>query len=197
MRRPAAPGRPVVVKVGSSSLAPTGSGLDAAALRRVVDGVADAWSRGHPTVLVTSGAVAVGVAALGWPTRPDDPATLQVAAAVGQSRLMERYTAEFDRAGRVAGQVLLAGEVFADRSQYLHARRTLERMVGSHVVPVVNENDAVSLEELRFGDNDRLAALVAAPGGRHHAGNADRHLGSALCRPPARPGGPVDRRGEA
>ncbi len=161
MRRPAAPGRPVVVKVGSSSLAPTGSGLDAAALRRVVDGVADAWSRGHPTVLVTSGAVAVGVAALGWPTRPDDPATLQVAAAVGQSRLMERYTAEFDRAGRVAGQVLLAGEVFADRSQYLHARRTLERMVGSDVVPVVNENDAVSLEELRFGDNDRLAALVA------------------------------------
>jgi glutamate 5-kinase len=74
---------------------------------------------------------------------------------------MERYTAEFDRAGRVAGQVLLAGEVFADRNQYLHAKRTLERMVGSGVVPVVNENDAVSLDELRFGDNDRLAALVA------------------------------------
>ena len=77
MRRPAAPGRPVVVKVGSSSLAPTGTGLDPAAPRRVAEGVAAAWGRGHPTVLVTSGAVAVGVAALGWPTRPDDPATLK------------------------------------------------------------------------------------------------------------------------
>jgi glutamate 5-kinase len=161
MRRPVAPGAPVVVKVGSSSLAPPGGGLDAEALERVIGQVAAAWMRGHPTVLVSSGAVAAGLTALGRSTRPGDIPGLQVAAAVGQSRLMQRYTVGFERRGMVAGQVLLTKNVLADRDQYLHARQALDRMLAERIVPVVNENDTVAIEELRLGDNDRLAALVS------------------------------------
>jgi glutamate 5-kinase len=161
MRRPVAPGAPVVVKVGSSSLAPPGGGLATKALERVVGQVATAWMRGHPTVLVSSGAVAAGLTALGRSTRPADIPGLQVAAAVGQSRLMERYTVGFERRGMVAGQVLLTKSVLADRDQYLHARQALDRMLSERIVPVVNENDTVAIEELRLGDNDRLAALVS------------------------------------
>ncbi|MFO7548390.1 MAG: glutamate 5-kinase [Acidimicrobiia bacterium] len=161
MRRPVAPGAPVVVKVGSSSLARPGGGLDTVALDRVIGQVADSWTGGHPTVLVSSGAVAAGLTALGRSSRPTDIPGLQVAAAVGQSRLMERYTVGFERRGLVAGQVLLTKNVLADRDQYLHARQALDRMLSERIVPVVNENDTVAIEELRLGDNDRLAALVS------------------------------------
>jgi glutamate 5-kinase len=161
MRRAVPAGSVVVTKIGSSSLTAGGSGLDAAALAAVVDQVAAARRAGHPTVLVSSGAVAAGLPALGLTNRPTDVPGLQVAAAVGQGRLMERYTAEFESRGLVAGQVLLTKGVLADRDQYLHAREALTRMLEVGIVPIVNENDTVAVEELRLGDNDRLAALVS------------------------------------
>lgn len=160
MRHPLAPNAPVVVKIGSSSL--TGhSGIDLKSLGRVVEQVADSWSTGRPTVLVSSGAVAAGLPAMGITSRPREMADLQVAAAVGQSRLMAHYTQAFAFHGMVVGQVLLSKSVLADREQYLHARSALERMLAQRIVPVVNENDTVAVEELRLGDNDRLAALVS------------------------------------
>jgi glutamate 5-kinase len=160
MRWPIATGLPVVVKVGSSSLTRP-DGIDQSAIVRVVDQIAAEWENGRPVVLVTSGAVAAGLPALGLSRRPSDVVMLQVAAAVGQSRLMERYTAEMSRRGIVAGQVLLTKGVLADRDQYLHARQALAGMLAARVVPIVNENDTVAIEELRLGDNDRLAALVS------------------------------------
>ncbi|MGI9648071.1 MAG: glutamate 5-kinase [Acidimicrobiia bacterium] len=159
MRRALDPGLPVVVKVGSSSLAPGNGGLDSDAVRAVVEQVALLWESGHPTALVSSGAVAAGIPVLG--TRPSDLPGYQVAAAVGQSRLMERYTARFAERSLTAGQVLLTKDVLANRQQYLNARETLTRMLTLGVVPIVNENDSVGVEELRFGDNDRLAAVVS------------------------------------
>lgn len=161
MRRSVAPGAPVVVKVGSSSLAERAGGLDDEAVLRVVDQVDRLWQMGHPTILVSSGAVAAGLPALGLDRKPTDLPGLQVAAAVGQGRLMERYTRAFAVRDRVTGQVLLTRDILAQRNQYLHAREALDRMLTLGVVPVVNENDTVVVEELKFGDNDRLAAIVS------------------------------------
>ena len=161
MRRPANPDSPVVVKIGSSSITTGVAGLDDAAVARVVRQVADMWDSGTPTVLVTSGAVAAGLPLLGMVGRPGDIPGLQVAAAVGQGMLMQRYTAGFAARDIVAGQVLLTRDVLAQRGQYLHARQALERMLECGVVPVVNENDTVVVDELRLGDNDRLAAIVS------------------------------------
>lgn len=160
-RRSVPAGARLVVKVGSSSLTRDAGLLDPAALALVVDQVAEAWQRGNPTVLVSSGAVAAGLPALGLTARPGDLPSLQVAAAVGQSRLMEHYTSRFSARGLVTGQVLLTKDILANREQYLNARQALDRMLGQGVVPVVNENDTVVVEELRLGDNDRLAALVS------------------------------------
>lgn len=154
-------GRPVVLKVGSSSLTAATGGLDPQGLEVVVGQVCGLWDMGHPTVLVTSGAVAAGFPRLGLVNRPRDLVSLQVAASVGQGLLMERYAVEFRKRERVVGQVLLTKDVFASRDQYLNARRALEAMLRQRVVPLVNENDTVAVEELRWGDNDRLAALVA------------------------------------
>lgn len=161
MRRAAIAGRPVVVKVGSSSLARPGGGLDPTAIDRVVEQVAGLWDTGHPTVLVTSGAVAAGLPTLGLEAPPADMPGLQVAAAVGQSRLMEEYGSRFAARSLVTGQVLLTRDVLGHRAQYLHAREALDRMFSLGVVPVVNENDTVTVDELKLGDNDRLAAIVA------------------------------------
>lgn len=161
MRRPAAADRPVVVKVGSSSLAAADGGISADAVERVAAQVSDVRATGRPVVVVTSGAVAAGLPALGVVSRPDDIPGLQAAAAVGQSRLMEVYASAFGERRIVTGQVLLTRDVLADRDQYLHARSALERLVALDVVPIVNENDTVVVDELRFGDNDRLAAIVA------------------------------------
>jgi len=151
-----------VVKVGSSSLAAArDGGVDTDAISRVVEHVDALWRIGHPTVLVTSGAVAAGLPTLGLRVRPGDIAGLQVAAAVGQSHLMSHYAREFETRERNVGQILITREVLSRREQYLNARKALTRMLSLGVVPVVNENDTVVVDELRFGDNDRLAAIVS------------------------------------
>jgi glutamate 5-kinase len=148
--------------VGSSSLTvPDGGGIDTAAMDRVVAQVAEQRRGGRPVVLVSSGAVASGLPALGLRSRPGDIPGLQAAAAVGQGRLMEQYTVRFASHGLVCGQVLLTRDVLAHRDQYLHAREALSRMLSLGVVPVVNENDIVVVDELKLGDNDRLSAIVA------------------------------------
>jgi len=154
--------RTVVVKVGSSSVTGTdGGGIDAAAVEALCAQIAELRSAGHSVVLVTSGAISAGWSALGGGSRPADLATLQAVSAIGQHRLMRVYDDSFARHGLTVGQVLLAPLDFAHRQQYLHARQTLSRLLELSVVPVVNENDATSDDEIRFGDNDRLAALVA------------------------------------
>jgi glutamate 5-kinase len=147
--------RSVVVKVGSSSVTPP-------TVHRLCGEVAALRRAGHTAVVVTSGAIAAGWAALatGAP-RPGDPAVLQAVSAVGQHRLMRMWQDGLEPHGLLAGQVLLAPLDFVHRTQYLHARGTLAHLIDLGVVPVVNENDAVADEEIRFGDNDRLAALVA------------------------------------
>lgn len=161
MRKRATPNTPLVVKIGTSSLTGEAPGIDPDAIDRVVANVEAAWSAGHPTVLVTSGAIAAGMPVMGLVERPKDVPGLQVAAALGQSRLMAMYSAAFDARQRQVGQVLLTRDVLARRDQYLHAREALERMLSLGVVPVVNENDTVVVDEVRFGDNDQLAAIVS------------------------------------
>jgi glutamate 5-kinase len=145
----------VVVKVGSSSVTP-------ATVDRLCSDIAVARTAGHTVVVVTSGAIAAGWALLGQgERRPADPAVLQAVSAVGQPQLMRTWQDGLDPHGIRGGQVLLAPLDFVHRTQYLHARGTLGHLIELGVVPVINENDAVADEEIRFGDNDRLAALVA------------------------------------
>jgi glutamate 5-kinase len=147
----------IVVKVGSSSLTTAAGGLDTTRLDALVDAVA-----GRPgLVLVSSGAIAAGLAPLGLARRPRDLATQQAAASVGQAELVHAYSLAFGRHGRTVGQVLLTADDVVRRSHYRNAQTTLDRLLALGVVPVVNENDAVATDEIRFGDNDRLAALVA------------------------------------
>ncbi len=148
----------LVVKVGSSSLTTAGGGLDPERLDGLVDALA---ARVGQLVLVSSGAIAAGLAPLGLGKRPRDLATQQAAASVGQMLLVQRYASAFARHGRTVGQVLLTADDVVRRSHYKNAQTTLDRLLALGVVPVVNENDAVATEEIRFGDNDRLAALVA------------------------------------
>ncbi len=144
-----------MVKVGSSS-------VTTATVSRLCEELASARAEGHAVVVVSSGAIAAGWTALGrGEQRPTDPAVLQAVSAVGQHRLMRLWQDGLDPHGLLAGQVLLAPLDFVHRTQYLHARGTLRHLMQLGVVPVVNENDAVADEEIRFGDNDRLAALVA------------------------------------
>ena len=150
-----------VVKIGTSSVTDDAGTIDDAAIAKLCDEVAAARAAGHTVVVVTSGAIAAGVPALDMPARPSDLATLQAVAAVGQSRLMRVYDDALGRHGLVGAQVLLAPLDFVHRQQYLHARQTLGRLLDLPAVPVVNENDAIADDEIRFGDNDRLAALVA------------------------------------
>jgi glutamate 5-kinase len=150
----------VVVKVGSSSLTTAAGGLDPDRLDALVDALA-ARRKDAQLVLVSSGAIAAGLTPLGLHRRPRDLATQQATASVGQMLLVERYAAAFGRHGLLVGQVLLTADDLVRRAHYRNAYRTLEKLLTLGVVPVVNENDAVATEEIRFGDNDRLAALVA------------------------------------
>jgi glutamate 5-kinase len=150
-----------VVKVGTSSITDEQGVLDDAAILKLCDDLAGAHAGGHRVVLVLSGAIAAGMPALGLTTRPTDIGTLQALAAVGQPRLIERLNAIFSQYGIVAGQVLLTPYDFVQRSQYLHARETLQHMLDLGVLPIVNENDTIADDEIRYGDNDRLAALVS------------------------------------
>ena len=153
----------VVAKIGTSSLTDPDGEIRNEAIVKVCREVAALRARGVDVILVTSGAIGAGLPALGLggPNRPRDSVTLQAVSAVGQSRLMAVYTEALATHELVAGQVLLAPLDFIQRRQYLQARGTLSRLLELGVVPVVNENDAIADDEIRFGDNDRLAALVA------------------------------------
>jgi glutamate 5-kinase len=151
----------VVVKVGSSSLTTPSGGLDANRLVALVDALARVRAAGREVVLVSSGAIAAGLAPLNMPTRPRDLARQQAAASVGQGLLVAHYSTAFASHGLKVGQVLLTVDDVTRRSHYRNAYRTLHKLLSLNVVPVVNENDTVATQEIRFGDNDRLAALVA------------------------------------
>ena len=153
--------RRIVVKVGSSSLTGPDGRLDTAALRTLADILAARRLAGGEVVLVTSGAIAAGIGPLGLRSRPRDLATAQAAASVGQGILIARYTQAFYGHGLRVGQVLLTAEDAVRRAHFRNAQRALQRLLGLGVVPVINENDTVATDEIRFGDNDRLAALVA------------------------------------
>jgi glutamate 5-kinase len=151
----------VVVKVGSSSLTTLPGGLDEERLAALVDVLAGLRAAGREVVLVSSGAIAAGLAPLGLAGRPRDLATAQAAASVGQLRLVQSYADVFAGHGITVGQVLLTADDLTRRSHYRNAERTLDRLLALGALPIVNENDTVATEEIRFGDNDRLAALVA------------------------------------
>lgn len=153
--------RRVVVKVGSSSLTTAAGGIDPMQVRQLVDVLATVRARGSEVVLVSSGAIAAGLAPLGLTRRPKSLATQQAAASVGQGLLAHRYQEEFARHGLVTGQVLLTVDDVIRRAHYRNAYQTFAKLLELGVLPIVNENDTVATSEIRFGDNDRLAALVA------------------------------------
>jgi glutamate 5-kinase len=182
-RRDIATARRLVVKVGSSSIC----GPNAGRIDALVDSLAATRARSVEVVLVSSGAVATGMPLLGLRSRPGDLATKQAAAAVGQSVLVHRYQESLARHAVVAGQVLLTAGDLDHPGRRANAARALDRLLGLRVLPIVNENDTVATEELRFGDNDRLAALVARLVG------ADAlvllsDVDALYTRPPAEPG---------
>lgn len=150
-----------VVKIGSALITDGGRGLDRENLRVWVDQIADLIQSGHQIVLVSSGAVAEGMQRMGWAERPHALHDLQAAAAIGQMGLVQAWESCFRRRGLHTAQVLLTHDDLSDRKRYLNARATLRALVDLGVVPIINENDAVANDELRLGDNDSLAALVA------------------------------------
>ncbi|WP_447949800.1 glutamate 5-kinase [Microbacterium aurum] len=180
--------RRVVVKVGSSSI----SGENAHKIQTIVDGLAAAHARGTEVVLVSSGAIATGMPYLSLDERPVDLATQQAAAAVGQNVLIYRYQDALRPFQIVAGQVLLTAGDLENTTHRSNARRAMERLLGLRILPIVNENDTVATHEIRFGDNDRLAAMVAELIG------ADAlvllsDIEALYTRPPSEPGArPID-----
>jgi glutamate 5-kinase len=152
--------RRIVVKVGSSLVTAEGRGLDHAALSRWAEQIAALTRQGKEVVLVSSGAIAEGIARLGWKKRPKAVNELQAAAAVGQMGLVQAYESIFRTHDLHAAQVLLTHEDLADRKRYLNARTTLRTLLELRVVPIINENDTVATDEIRLGDNDTLGALV-------------------------------------
>ncbi|WP_370446427.1 glutamate 5-kinase [Nocardiopsis sp. L17-MgMaSL7] len=153
--------RRIVVKVGSSSLTTPDGLIDSGRIRDLVEVLADRRALGQEVILVSSGAVAAGMAPLGMARRPHDLASQQAAASVGQGLLVASYAAELAGHGLTAAQVLLTVEDMMRRVQHRNAQRTLRRLLDIGALPIVNENDTVATHEIRFGDNDRLAALVA------------------------------------
>ena len=180
--------RRVVVKVGSSSI----SGENAGKIQPIVEALAEAHGRGTEVVLVSSGAIATGMPYLALDERPVDLATQQAAAAVGQNVLIYRYQDALRPFAIVAGQVLLTAGDLENATHRSNARRAMERLLGLRILPIVNENDTVATHEIRFGDNDRLAALVAELIGA----DALVLLSDIEClytRPPSEPGAlPID-----
>ncbi len=161
MSTPVASARRLVVKVGSSLVTNDGRGLDAAAVGRWAEQIASLKNVGKDVVLVSSGAIAEGVKRLGWTTRPTSIHELQAAAAVGQMGLVQAYESAFARFGLHTAQILLTHDDLSDRRRYLNARSTLFTLLALGVIPIINENDTVTTDEIRFGDNDTLGALVA------------------------------------
>lgn len=161
IRRRIAAAETIVVKVGSSSLTHPSGHLDPERLAALTAAIASINLMGGRVVLVSSGAIAAGFGPLGFTSRPTDVATQQAAAAVGQGLLMAQYEAAFGRYGVRVGQILLTAEDTIRPTQYRNVQRTLSRLLDLDVVPIVNENDSLASNEIRFGDNDRLSALVA------------------------------------
>ena len=187
LRTKIASASPLVVKVGSSSLTGPQGGLASERLSDLVEVLAARRAAGSQVVLVSSGAIAAGLGPLDLAVRPRDLATQQAAASVGQGALVAAYSAQFAARGLMAGQVLLTADDVTRRGHYVNARRTLEKLLTMGVVPIVNENDTVATHEIRFGDNDRLAALVA------HLINAEAlvllsDVDALYDGPPSRPG---------
>jgi len=151
----------IVVKVGSSLVTNQGAGLDAQAIASWAQQIAALRENGCETVLVSSGAIAEGMQRLGWKQRPSAVHELQAAAAVGQMGLVQVYESCFRKHGLRAAQVLLTHADLADRERYLNARSTLRTLLNLGVIPIINENDTVVTDEIKFGDNDTLGALVA------------------------------------
>jgi glutamate 5-kinase len=154
------PGR-IVIKVGTSTLVGPAGSIEADYVDALVSQICELKARGWKPVLVSSGAIAAGIERLAMTSRPEDMPSLQAAAAVGQVALVETYASMFAAKGVVIGQVLLTRHDTGHRESFLHARDTFERLLDLGAVPVVNENDTVAVDEIRFGDNDSLAALVA------------------------------------
>jgi len=172
-----------VVKVGSSSV----SGANVGQIGALVDALAAAHGRGCEIILVSSGAIATGIPYLRLDSRPTDLATQQAAAAVGQNVLIFRYQESLDRYKIVAGQILLTAGDMENPTHRSNAQRAMERLLGLRILPIVNENDTVATQEIRFGDNDRLAALVSV------LVNADvlvllSDIDALYTRPPGEPG---------
>ena len=152
----------VVIKIGSSSLTLKNGGLDIGKMNKFVTGVAGLIKSGYEVIIVTSGAISAGLQYLGIAVRPKDISTLQAAAAVGQVELMRTYGDLFAEKQQKIGQILLTREDTTRRKQYLNIMNTIENLLKLKVIPVINENDSVAVEEIKFGDNDRLAALVSS-----------------------------------
>jgi glutamate 5-kinase len=153
--------RRIVVKVGSSLVTNEGRGIDADAIGNWARQLAALARAGHELIMVSSGAIAEGCKRLGWRERPSDLSDLQAAAAVGQMGLVQMYETHLRAEGMPSAQVLLTHADLADRERYLNARSTLLRLLQLRVIPVINENDTVVTDEIKFGDNDTLGALVA------------------------------------
>ncbi|MEO8305453.1 MAG: glutamate 5-kinase, partial [Betaproteobacteria bacterium] len=160
MSTPVADAHRIVVKVGSSLVTDDGRGLDHAAVARWATQIAELKRAGREIVLVSSGAIAEGIRRLGWTRRPSAMHELQAAAAVGQMGLVQAYESAFSKFGLHTAQILLTHDDLADRRRYLNARSTLVTLLGLDVIPIINENDTVTTDEIRFGDNDTLGALV-------------------------------------
>ena len=158
----ALPARRVVAKLGTSTLLGPDGRIDEAFIARLADQVAELRGRGCDVIIVTSGAIAAALPALGLSERPHDMPTLQACAAVGQVSLVDAYARCLAAHGLGCGQILLTRNDTGSRSAYLHARATIDRLLELGVVPVVNENDTVAVDEIRFGDNDSLAAIVGS-----------------------------------
>ncbi len=151
----------LVVKIGSNILAAKEGGLDEKRMRSIADDVSRVSEAGHEVAIVSSGAVAAGISRLGIKKRPAEISLKQAAAAVGQSQLMWLYEKVFSDNGKKVAQILLTRDVFTDRARYINSKNTILTLIGLGVVPIINENDTVAVDEIRFGDNDQLAALVA------------------------------------
>lgn len=151
-----------VIKIGSSSIAGKKGGLDTVRMGKFCSETAALFKSGIETIVVTSGAISAGLEYLGMAVRPKEISVLQAAAAVGQVELMHKYGDLFSLHGLKIGQILLTREDTARRVQYLNIKSTIENLLELNVIPIINENDSVAVEEIKFGDNDRLGALVAS-----------------------------------
>jgi len=150
----------VVVKIGSSVIAPFGR-LDSSLIDSIVEDIIKAEKTGVKVVLVSSGAIASGLNVLGYKRRPTDTHSLMAISSVGQIALMDIFNAKFKKSGRMCAQILLTWDDFDDRQRFMNIRKTIDKLMSMNIVPVINENDVISFQEIRFGDNDCLSALVA------------------------------------